>query len=105
MSLQGLTATRQFKNPGIRDFGDTAALIALMDVVITVDTAVANLAGAMGANLWVLNRYDMCWRWQPIRTPWFPTARSYRQETPGAWEPLVAKIIDDLAEIQDKIAA
>ena len=59
------------------DFADTAALIAALDLVITVDTAVAHVAGALGRPVWVLNRYDRCWRWLWNRTdtPWYPSVR------------------------------
>jgi ADP-heptose:LPS heptosyltransferase len=95
----------KFKNPGIKSFSDTAALIELMDVVITVDTAVANLAGAMGKPTWVLNRYDMCWRYVPIPTPWFPSVVSYTQPEPKEWTPVLIQIWDDLLKIRDKLAA
>ena len=66
----------------LKDFADTAALVELMDVVVTVDTSVANLAGAMGKPVWILlpfNPHD--WRWMLDRedSPWYPTARLFRQ--------------------------
>ena len=69
------------------DFTDTAALIEALDLVVTVDTSVAHLAGALGRPVWILNRYDQCWRWLRDRTdsPWYPTARLFHQETPGDW--------------------
>lgn len=93
----------QFKNPGIKDFSDTAALIALCDVVVTVDTAVANLAGAMGANVWLMDRYDHDWRWSEIATPWFPTVTVYRQTKERNWVPVVEKIKSDLSALRDKM--
>jgi tetratricopeptide (TPR) repeat protein len=70
-----------------KDFADTAAFIANLDLVISVDTAVAHLAGAMGKPVWLLNRYDSCWRWLRGRTdsPWYPTLVQFRQPKPGEW--------------------
>jgi ADP-heptose:LPS heptosyltransferase len=94
-----------FPNPGIKDFCDTAALIELADIVISVDTAVANLAGAMGAELWLFDRYDHDWRYSDIQTPWYPTARIFRQPKPWDWESVVSRIVDDLKLRSAKIAA
>lgn len=70
---------------GVSDFADTAALVANMDLVVSVDTAVAHLAAAMGKRVWLLNRFDPCWRWLLGRrdTPWYPAMRLYRQASPG----------------------
>lgn len=102
ISLQ-TTAMESFPNPGIRDFSDTAALIALSDIVISVDTAVANLAGAMGAELWLLDRFDHDWRYSDIKTPWYPTAKIYRQSQPYEWKSVVDKIVGDLSARRDRI--
>jgi len=69
------------------DFADTAGLIAALDLVISVDTSVAHLAGAMGKPVWILSRFDGCWRWLEGRSdsPWYPTARLFRQTRPGDW--------------------
>jgi tetratricopeptide (TPR) repeat protein len=82
----------------IADFSDTAALIANLDLVIAVDTAVAHLAGAMGVPVWILNRFDACWRWLRERadSPWYPTARLYRQRRPGDWQHVLAEVHRDL---------
>ena len=71
----------------VRDFTDTAALIAGLDLVVSVDTAVVHLAGAMGTPVFLLDRYDSCWRWLSGRTdsPWYPRMRIFRQERPGDW--------------------
>ncbi len=76
------------------DFADTAALIQALDLVITVDTAVAHLAGALGKPVWILNRFDACWRWLVDRdnSPWYPTARLFRQPKPDDWDSVVAKV-------------
>ncbi len=78
----------------LHDFADTAALIAALDLVISVDTAVAHLAGAQGKPVWVLNRSDACWRWLRGRedSPWYSTARLFRQPTPGDWGSVVAGV-------------
>jgi tetratricopeptide (TPR) repeat protein len=82
----------------LRDFADTAALIEELDLVIAVDTSTAHLAGALGKPVWILNRYDTCWRWLLDRTdsPWYPSARLYRQERPGDWEGVVRRVRHDL---------
>ena len=82
----------------IHDFSDTAALCELMDVVISVDTSVAHLAGALGKPLWMLIPYVPDWRWMLDRadSPWYPTATLYRQTTRGDWESVLHQIHDDL---------
>ena len=69
----------------LHDFTDTAALVANLDLVIAVDTAVAHLAGALGRPVWLLNRFDTCWRWLLGRddSPWYPSLRLFRQPGPG----------------------
>ncbi len=81
------------------DFADTAALIETLDLVIAVDTSTAHVAGALGKPVWMLNRMDTCWRWllDSQDTPWYPSMRLYRQPALGAWEPVVARVRDDLA--------
>jgi len=82
------------------DFADTAALIANLDLVISVDTAVAHLAASLGKPVWLLDRFDSCWRWLDGRrdSPWYPTLRLYRQERPGDWEPVLAELMRDLQD-------
>ena len=84
----------------IRDFADTAGLIAHLDLVISVDTAVVHLTGALGKPVWVLSRFDNCWRWMRERedSPWYPTLRLFRQTAPGAWEPVIGHVRDALAD-------
>ena len=81
------------------DFGETAALIANLDLVITVDTAMAHLAGAMARPVWIMLPKASDWRWLLDRSdsPWYPTARLFRQITPGAWDPVIAAIAAALA--------
>ncbi len=80
------------------DFADTAGLIDNLDLVISVDTSTAHLAGALGKPVWILNRFDTCWRWLLDRedTPWYPTAKLYRQPSPGDWAPVIQRIRLDL---------
>lgn len=83
------------------DFADTAALVATLDLVITVDTAVAHLAGALGVPVWVLSRFDGCWRWLKDRddSPWYPTLRLYRQKSPMDWAGVMARVQEDLTAL------
>jgi Flp pilus assembly protein TadD len=73
---------------GPADFGETAAAIAALDGVITVDTAVAHVAGALGAPVWVLHGFGHYWLWGVERadSPWYPTMRHFRQREPGRWD-------------------
>lgn len=82
----------------MRDFDDTASLVANLDLVIAVDTAVAHLAGALGRPVWVMSRFDACWRWLAHRSdsPWYPTLKLYRQQNPGDWGSVVAAVARDL---------
>jgi ADP-heptose:LPS heptosyltransferase len=84
----------------MRDFADTAALIANLDLVISVDTAVAHLASALGKPVWLLDRFDACWRWLRGRddSPWYPTLRIYRQPRPGDWDSVLDRVIGDLRQ-------
>ena len=74
-----------------RDLLDTAALIDQLDLVISVDTAVAHLAGALGKPVWLLNRLDSDWRWMRERedSPWYPTMRIFRQARRGEWDGVI----------------
>jgi tetratricopeptide (TPR) repeat protein len=83
----------------LRDFDDTAAVLALSDLVIAVDTAVAHLAGAMGRPAWILLPFCPDWRWLLGRddSPWYPTARLYRQPAAGDWDSVTARVREDLA--------
>ena len=81
------------------DFADTAALIAQLDLVISVDTAIAHLAGALGKPVWLLNRFDADWRWLRNRddSPWYPTLRQFRQPMPGDWTSVLQRAAASLA--------
>jgi tetratricopeptide (TPR) repeat protein len=85
----------------LRDFADTAALMEALDLVITVDTSVAHLAGALGRPVWILLPYAPDWRWMLDRTdtPWYPTARLYRQTVRGDWASVLARVKSDLTAL------
>ena len=78
----------------LQDFSDTAAVMALCDLVIAVDTAAAHLAGAMGRPVWVLIPFAPDWRWtlDGETTPWYPTARLFRQTALGDWAGVIARV-------------
>jgi tetratricopeptide (TPR) repeat protein len=82
----------------VEDFADTAALVATLDLVISVDTSVAHLAAGLGKPVWLLSRFDGCWRWLLERddSPWYPTVRLYRQDAPGDWAPAIDRLRRDL---------
>jgi tetratricopeptide (TPR) repeat protein len=83
---------------GLTDFSETAGLIDNLDLVIAVDTSIAHLAGALGKPVWILNRFDTCWRWlfEGDSSPWYPSARLYRQRSPGSWESAIERMRLDL---------
>ena len=78
---------------GVTDFFDTAARLAGIDLLISVDTSMVHLAGALGMPIWMLSRFDGCWRWLEGRadTPWYPTMRIFRQPSLGDWPGVVAQ--------------
>ena len=82
-----------------RDLAETAALVATLDLVITTDTCIAHLAGAMGRPVWILLPYLGDWRWMQNleTTPWYPTARLLRQRSPGDWAGVVNRVIAELS--------
>jgi tetratricopeptide (TPR) repeat protein len=88
----------EFYGNELNDFVDTAALCDLMDVIISVDTSVAHLAGALGKQTWILLPFSPDWRWLLNRTdsPWYPSVRLYRQDTIGDWSTILQRIKSDL---------
>jgi hypothetical protein len=103
VSLQAGMAARQVRPHGITlidpmpyidDFADTAAIIAGLDVVVSVDTSVVHLAGLVGKPVFMLDRYDGCWRWLSGRSdsPWYPALTIFRQAQPGDWAEVMSRV-------------
>jgi len=88
----------------LKDFVDTAALIANLDLVVTVDTSTAHLAAALGKPTWILNRFDTDWRWLLDRddSPWYRSVRLYRQDESQSWEPVLRRLAADLAKLAEE---
>lgn len=105
ISLQFGPGSAQAGGTGLADwsehldgFADTAAVLSALDLVITVDTATAHLAGALGQPVWLLLKYAPDWRWMLARSdsPWYPTMRLFRQDAPGDWPGVVHRLGDAL---------
>jgi hypothetical protein len=100
---QALSALPQVTRLGeeFEDFADTAALVSMLDLVISVDTSVAHLAGALGKPVWVLLQHTADWRWHLDRSdsPWYPTARLFRQRVAGDWLGVVADVCEALTRL------
>jgi ADP-heptose:LPS heptosyltransferase len=82
----------------VKDFSDTAGLICNLDLVITVDTSVAHLAGALGKPTWVLLPFvpDFRWFWDREDSPWYPSMRLFRQSSPGDWDSVLSRVTSEL---------
>jgi ADP-heptose:LPS heptosyltransferase len=89
--------------PELSDFADTAAAIVRLDLVITVDTSVAHLAGAVAANVWTLIPRQPDFRWLLDRTdsPWYPTMRLLRQTQTGDWDEVLRRVAGELVRWRD----
>ena len=102
-SDKDVLATSGIKHFGeqLKDFTDTAALCELMDIVISVDTSVAHLAGALGKTTWIMLPYSPDWRWLLDRddSPWYPTVKLYRQDKIGDWSAVLKKMKSDLIHL------
>ena len=85
----------------LHDFADTAALVDGLDLVISVDTSVVHLAAALGKPVWLMNRFDTCWRWLLGRddSPWYPQLRQFRQPAPGDWDSVIRQVRDSLQRL------
>jgi Tfp pilus assembly protein PilF len=104
-AIAGYFGRAQLLNAGamVTDFCDTMAVIEKLDLVLTVDTAVAHLAGAMGKPVWIVLPYAPDWRWLLGRddSPWYPTARLFRQRRAGDWCSVVRHVADSLLQLND----
>ena len=85
-------------------FIDTAAIMSNLDLIITSDTSIAHLAGALGRPIWVALKHVPDWRWLLDRqdSPWYPTMRLFRQQTPGDWKFVFAKIAQELRSLMSR---
>jgi ADP-heptose:LPS heptosyltransferase len=88
----------------VSDLADTAAQIEHLDLVISVDTAVAHLAGALGIRTWVLLPYSSDWRWlhEGESSLWYPTMKLFRQRRPGEWHTVVGEVASALSALTDE---
>jgi hypothetical protein len=84
--------------PELTDFADTAGLMSQLKLIITVDTSVAHLAGAMGRATWLLLPFSPDWRWlmQREESPWYPTMRIFRQTKLGDWGEMIGRVVSEL---------
>jgi ADP-heptose:LPS heptosyltransferase len=75
--------------------------MANLDLIISVDTSSAHLAGAIGKPVWILNRYDSCWRWLNGRedSPWYPSAKIFQQKKPGDWSEVITIVKSELSSL------
>jgi ADP-heptose:LPS heptosyltransferase len=82
----------------LHDFADTAAVISLMDLVISTDTSVAHLAGALARPVWTMLRFAPDWRWLTDRddSPWYPSMRLFRQPAKGDWDGVINQVVQAL---------
>lgn len=94
IASQGFAAMVRDRRADIADFADSAALLMSMDLVISVDTALVHLAGALHRPVWTLLPYAPDWRWQTVRTdsPWYPSMRLFRQSAPGDWPGVIGQL-------------
>lgn len=100
--LKGKASSSTELGRHLKDFHDTAAVMSHLDLVISVDTAAAHLAGAMGTPLWALLPFRADWRWPPRsrNSPWYPSARIFRQTRYGDWDDVIQKVAVTLADVE-----
>jgi ADP-heptose:LPS heptosyltransferase len=105
-SLQGtLPILDAASNHG--SMAETAALLATLDVVISIDTSIAHLAGAMGKPVWVLLAHLADWRWMERRedSPWYQSAKLIRQPSPGDWDSVIQQVIKELSVLLHPVSS
>jgi len=102
--VQGATFPIVDLTQDIKDYADTAALVSQLDLIITVDTSVAHIAGALGKPVWVLLPHAPDWRWQVDRkdSPWYPTMILYRQPKRRDWASVLSRLVNDLQVLSVK---
>ena len=102
--LRGISSTITHLGHTLKNFNDTAQIVASLDLVITVDTATAHLAGAMGTPLWVLLPFNADWRWgsHGDSCPWYPGARLFRQSVMNQWDTVVDAVGASLLQLNGK---
>ena len=100
IAAQGFQVLLRDQRAEIRDFADSAALLMTLDLVISVDTALVHLAGALGRPVWALLPYAPDWRWQTGRTdsPWYPSIRLFRQDAPNDWQGVIRQVSESLQD-------
>jgi hypothetical protein len=112
-SLQKGPAGEQAKNPPVglewvdlgpelNDFADTAAVMSLMDLILTTDTSVPHLAGALGRPVWVMLQFvpHFCWLLEREDSPWYPTMRLFRQDSRGDWDRVITRAVEALSQMK-----
>ena len=94
IAATGFSSIVENMAPGLEDFADTAEVIADIDLVISVDSAIVHLAGSLGRPVWALIPYVPDWRWMLERedSPWYPSMRLMRQQSPGNWDELIQRV-------------
>jgi ADP-heptose:LPS heptosyltransferase len=111
-SLQKEEASNQLNDNKIinmekdmKDFNDTAAIIENLDLIISIDTSIAHLAGAMGKPVWVLLSYTPDWRWLLNKkdNSWYPTMKLFRQKKAGDWDSLFKEVADELRNLANNL--
>jgi hypothetical protein len=108
-ALEGVSLPGNVTDLGdeLNDFSDTAAVLSLLDVLVTTDTSVAHVAGALGCPMWMMLHASADWRWREEggESVWYPAARLFRQTDAGAWAPVIAAIATALGERRITAAA
>ena len=101
---EGIVQLGEKYDAGPHAFRDTVAVLNRLDLVVTVDTAIAHLAGALGRPAWVLLPFIPAWRWLMDRedSPWYPSLRLFPQQSPGGWESVIERVSTALQELAER---